>query len=228
MTCELTLQGQLVIGGGTGCSGTSGGGATKVQQLGLACAAAFESIGSTDCPVTISSPSEFVPLPVGGPKEISLLFVSTTTVMVLRWGGTKGVINGDTVLGGVTFTGGETFVFTSAGTQVTVTFSAGSFTLQQVRDIINAEAISAGLGYLPITLNDAATALILSSEDRGGIVSVDTAQSLIGFTTTTSDTGDAPTEASIKGTFLSQFDPAVTGVEIKGSGEVSVLAAGAA
>ena len=129
--------------------------------------------------------------------------------------------------------GGEVFDFNigtagGGGGIVFVVFSAGTFTLQQVRDVINAAAISAGFGFMPCSINEAGTALALSSEGKesGEGITIVVPNAQIGFASATISTSTPPTEVGIKGSFISQFSPAVSDVEIKGIGTVVSLAGG--
>lgn len=238
MTCELTLTGNLVVGGGDcGCSGSGGASPTKIQPLGLSCgSASYGSVGSTDCGIAISSPSAFIPLPVSGPSSISLLCIRSNAAMTLRWGGSFGTLTGAQVLGGVTFAGGEVFEFDTADTtgitvSVSVTFSAGTFTLQQVVATINAAAVGAGASYLPAAMNAAGTAIVLTAGFKGasyGVI-VTTPLAAIGFSTLNElGEGTNTTSVSFNGTYLVQHSDPISDVEIMGSGTVTILAAGAA
>lgn len=237
MACSLTLTGQVVVGGdGCGCSGSgsgSGGSGQKLQPLSLGCSSSsYGAIGSTDCAVRINSPSEFRPLPgVDSVGLVSLLYVQSDSAVALRWGGSVAKIEGVPILGGATFVGTETFEFTvGSSTAINVLFSAGSFTLAQVADTLNGAAVQAGLGYLPFRLNDAGTALVLSQSKKGEseLVGINQPQPLIGFLSIESAGGTNPTEVSVEGTFLSQFNPGISGLEVKGISDISVLAAGEA
>lgn len=228
MSCDLTLQGQIVIGG-NGC-GCSGGGVTKVQQLGLACSASYQAIESTDCPRTIDSSTEFVPLATT--EEISLLFVQVTNRMTLQWGGSFAQIVGNQVLGGVVLASPEPFQFivhSQEGEEITVnvTFDAGTYTLKQLRDIINAAAVAAGAAYFPASLTTDGTRLTLVDGKKGLAIEVSIPLTSIGFPDIATSEGEASTEVNIKGSFISQFDPPIQDLKIKGSGQVSFLAAGA-
>lgn len=236
MTCELSLTGQIVIGGsGCGCSGSPGGNsATKVQPLGFSCPGqAFGAVQSTDCAVPISSPVDFIPLPIGALSSISLLFVQTSAEMVLRYGGAKAKLTGTSLGTTVSFAGGEVFAweaFDEFGTKysASVTFSAGVLTLEQVVNQLNAGAVTASAKVLPASL--AGSQLVLTGINKGakdGLL-IGTALALIGFAATDTTLGEEPTEISINGSFLSQFSPTISDVEIKGVGNVTILAAGSA
>lgn len=236
MTCKLDLVGQIVIGGdGCGCGGSSSSsGPQKIQPLGLGCSVTFGKLESTDCAVAINSPSSFIPLPGLSLAEVEFLYVQATTEVTLRWGGMFAALTGDAVLGGVTFVGGEVFEFTApnlagAPLAVTATFVAGNFTLQQVVDIINAAAITAGLGYMPAALNTAGTAIVITGGVKGASTSVGIVQALalIGFSGVVSSSGTDPVETKTQG-FLNQWPTGegVSDVEIKGTANVVVLAGG--
>lgn len=230
MGCDLTLQGQIVVGG-QGC-GCSQGSATKVQPLGLSCAASYAAIESSDCPKTINSLTEFVPLLAMA--SVGLLFVQTSNAMELEWDGDIAVLQGSQVLGGVVFAGGEQFTFevtdaNGAVVEVETTFVAATKSLAQVRDILNGSAIIAGAGYMPVSLSDDGTRLIITAARKGSADYVDITVPLlaIGFGDLVQVFGLSPQGVSVKGSFLAQFDPPITDLKIKGSGQVTYLAGGA-
>lgn len=238
MTCKLDLTGKIVIGGkGCGCGGSASGnsGPTKMQPLALACGAVFTSLQSTDCAVSVNSPSAFVPIPGVNLSSVEFLYLQSSSAITLRWGGTFGSITGTQILGGVTFVGGEVFEFSApnlagTSTNITTTFAAGNFTLQQVVDLINAAAITGGLGYMPAALDSAGSAIVITAGVKGKGVSVTVvqAQALIGFATV-GQTGEGtdPTEVRTE-SFLNQWPSGegVVDVEIKGTADVVALAGG--
>ena len=240
-SCTLDLTGQIVVGGDCGCGGgfSGSGGPQKLQPLSLACSGkAYESIQSTDCSVRVNSPNDFVPLPIGDLGSTEFLFLQTKSGPVtLRWGGEIAQVQGTQITGGVTFVGGETFDFDlddglgNAGT-VAVVFDAGSFTLQQVVDRINSTAIGSGFGYMPAALDETGTFILLSTVAKGqaASVTITAAQPLIGFAVLLTDAGTNPTEVRVDGTFMNQWPDGegVDDLEIKGTADIVVLAAGKA
>jgi hypothetical protein len=200
-----------------------------MQPLGLSCGATFGSLQSTDCAVRVDSPSAFVPLPGVSLASVEFLYLQASSGVTLRWGGAVAVLTGTAVAGGVTFVGGEVFEFDVEGTSVTVNFSAGSFSLAQVRDLMNAAAISAGVGFMPVSLDSTGTILSISGNTRAqsATVAVVQALALIGFASVVSAAGTDPTQMKTQG-FLNQWPTGegVSDVEIMGAADVVVLAGG--
>lgn len=235
MTCKLDLTGQIVVGGnGCGCSGGSGGGSgpQKMQPLGLACGATFGTIQSTDCAQRVDSPNDFVPLPGVSMESVEFLYLQASSAISVRWGGTVALIQGTQVLGGVTFAGGEQFGFsvTTGGLAVPYSFiaTAGTFTLEEIRNLLNAELV--GQGQAPLfALDPSGTALSFSgpSKGQGTGIAVVIPLASIGFGTATSANGTDPTEVRTE-SFLNQWPSGegVQDVEIKGTANVVVLAGG--
>ena len=230
--CGLVMSGQIVVGGdGCGCSGASTSGPQKLQPLELGCAnASYSAVQSTDCAVSIQSTSAFIPLPMGDLNSTEFLMVQAKGSGTLRWGGDVGRLNGGQILGSVTFTGGEVFAFTVDSLAVSVTFTAGSKTLAQIINFINAEAVGLGSLTLPASLDPINSRILLTGAEKNptlGIV-VTAALALVGFPSQVSGLGVAPAETAISGLFLNQWPrgAGVSNIEIKGSLDVVVLAAG--
>ena len=238
MSCELTLSGQLVVGGGCGCGGSSGsgGGGQTIQPLSLGCGGkSYDSIQSSDCATRISTDANtWVPLPIGPINSVEFLSVQTKGKLDMRWGGAAPLLTGGALSGAaVTFVGTETFTFTGqspAGVPYTATTSlTGTLTMAAIVAAINGAAVTAGAGYMPASLNKDGTVISIKGGARGAAQSLEVVAALasIGFPVPTLVSGTDPTQVGFNGLFLSTFDPAVTGgFEVKGVADVIVMAAG--
>lgn len=232
MACSFEMTGQIVVGGdGCGCSGS--GAPRKIQPLALGCASgSYGAIQSTDCAVTIQSPSAFVPLPIGAMSAVEFLFLSGKGSGVLRWGGSVALLTGTQILGTVTFVGGEIFAFEVGGVLVSTTFLAGARTITQIVNLLNASAVAAGLGYLPASVDSVNSRILIQSLAKSPTsgLEITAALALVGFAALAEAFGVAPTEVAVEGTFLNQWPrgAGVSDLEIRGNLDVTVLAAGVA
>lgn len=236
MTCQLTLQGQLQVGG-SGCGCGSGSVSQRLLGLDFACPGVlYQSIGGTDCQVPLSTagaPGDvFVDLPnVSAIARFALLALKTTAKVVLRLGAEVAELLGSGGTFPTGFAGGETFAFTVDGVAVAVTFTNGAQSAQQVANQINAAAALAGLAFLPASVQSSGQ-LALRGQKTGvaGSVAVTTANATIGYPSNTAlDTG-AGQDVPVNGLFITQFDPSTgpTRIQISGSAQIEVLAAGSA
>lgn len=234
MACSLTLSGQLLVGGdGCGCSSGASGSPRKLQPLSLACGAQYDAIQSTDCAQRVNSPIAWVDLPVGALGSVELLYLFTSTAMEVRWGGQVPELTGSQIFASVVFSGGEVFGFSIEGVEVSVTFTAGTRTLAQIRDILNAQAVAAGVQFMPVSLDASATRLVVRGTSRAvaASVAITTALASIGFAATASDVGADPYLQEVSGIYLQQWPRtrgAPTNFQIRGTGDYVLLVAGTA
>lgn len=234
MACALTLNGQLLVGGdGCGCSSGASGAPRKLQPLSLACGAQYDAIQSTDCAQRVNSPTAWVDLPVGALGSVELLYLFTSTAMEVRWGGSVPELTGSQIFASVIFAGGEVFTFSVEGTSVPVTFTAGTRTLAQIRDVLNAQAVAAGVQFMPVSLDASGTRLVIRGTTRAvaASVAVTAALAAIGFGATASDVGADPELHEVSGIYLHQW-PRMRGAapnfQIRGTGDFVLLVAGTA
>lgn len=235
-TCSLTLSGQIVVGGpGCGCSGSDL--SQKLVGLGFACSGQiYQAIGGTDCAVPIATPGaagdSFIELPnvssIGG---FQLLALKSSAKVVLRIGADVAELLGSGGTFPTLFSGGETFAFKVDASTVTVTFTAGAQTAQQVINQINASAMLLGVTFLPAFLqSNGQVGLRGVRTGPDGLVDITVANATVGFASAAAEAAGAGADVLVNGLTLMQFDPSSPPerIQISGSAQIEVLAAGLA
>lgn len=234
MACQLTLQGNVVVGGhGCGCDG----GSQKIQGLSFACPQTlFQGIGGTDCAVQIITPGapgdNFVELPGSGMVgTYQLLIVRTTAPVVLRVGAAPAELLGVSGSFPTSFAGGETFAVTVDGVAVAATFTSGDQSAAQVAARVNQAAIAAGLTFLPVSVQTNGQLRIRGLKTGvDGSLDITTANATIGFPSAAAEAIGGGVDQDVNGLLVQQFpsSAAPTRIQISGSAQVEVLAAGTA
>lgn len=238
--CGLDISGQIAVQ--DGCSGVSqscggSGSPQKLQPIALSCVGrTYQSVVSTDCPIAISSPSDFVSVPLlDQVASLEFLFLQTNSPLALRLNGVAAALEG---VGGVfptTFAGGETLIAdVDGGASVTTTFDVADQSAAQVAARINAAFALAGLP-LPATVAASGQVLlsgVLTGPEGSVNVTGGTAQAALGFTASTNDAAvGTAQDVTINGLWMAEFGStdAVTRVQMRGSvSQVMILAAGTA
>ncbi len=230
----LTLTGQIVVGGqGCGCDA----GNTTLRGLSFACPySTFAAVASTDCPVGIATPGavgdSFVELPVSDSiGEFLLLSVKSSAPVVLRIGAGAAELAGASGTFPTGFVGGETFSVAVDGVSVPVVFTSAAQSALQVALQVNQAALAAGLAYLPMSVSSNGQ-LKLAGSKTGvqGSLDILTANAAIGFASAAAESVGAGEDLRVNGLALLQFDAsdAPERIQISGSAQVEVLAAGSA
>jgi len=238
--CGLDISGQIAVQDGCGNSSQSCGGSgspQKLQPLSLSCTGrTYQSVVSTDCPMTVSSPAAFISVPlleqIAG---IEFLFVQTNSPLTLRLNGLAASLLGVGATFPTSFSGGETLISEVDGAvAVTTTFLVGDQTAAQVAARINAAYALAGQP-LPASVG-ADGQVLLSGVQTGAEGSIDvtggTANTALGFAfgTNSSAVGSAQ-DVTINGLWMAEFgsNDAVARVQMRGvASQVMILAAGTA
>lgn len=211
----------------------------KTLPLSLGCAASlqYQASGGTDCPLRIQTSgaigAEYVPLPgLDAVGVVRLLYVSTTQPVRLRVDAGGARLEGSGATYPFVAAGGEVFTFAVDGVSISHTFSAGSYTAEQVRNLLNSEAASAGLLFAPVTVltsGDNSGQLLISGVKTGvdGSVAVTAALAGIGFASVTSVQGTG-VDLDLEGPYLQTFPRTaeVQRVEISGFADVETFVAG--
>lgn len=245
-TTSLLVKGCIEVGGGacaSSCSSSAQDKRTLRLSLGSgACSSAnYASIADTASPLTVATTGlpgqEFVAIDaLAGLSDIQFLYVKSSADIVLRIGAAPATMlaTGGTYPTG--FVGAETFEFAIDGTTVSVVFEAADQTVTDVINRINAAVALAGLptpaAYLDTATGQVAIDSYLTGEDGSVVIEPDaviefnSGVATIGFTV-----GDAVvglgSDVQVKGLFMSEFTAGtVSRVEISGSANVSILAAG--
>lgn len=236
MTCQLTLNGQIIVGGPNGC-GCGDVSSQKVLGLGFACATAiYQAIAGTECAVAIATagaPGDvFQELPATSPiGGFQLLALKTNAPVVLRIGADEAELLGSGGTFPTLFAGGETFAFSVDGHAVAVTFQAGDQTAQQCINRINAAAALAGLTFLPAFLqSNGQVGLRGAATGAAGVVDITTANATVGFPSAAALAEGAGADLPVQGVVLLQFpanDPPAR-IQISGSAQIEILAGGLA
>ena len=234
----LDLRGQITVGDGV-CAPCDGGTSTKVQALNFLCQGTFfQSVFSTDTPVAVATTgvvgATYTELPATSDLDlIELLFVQTTTLMRLRIGAAAARLLGSGASFPTGFAGGETLDVDFDGSNVVTTFTAAAQSAQQVANEINAAAALAGLTFLPASVDatgQLALAGVLTGAQGTVVVNGGTAQAALGFTAPNDSAVGAGEDIDVQGIYLTEFGRGNPGapsrVQISGSGNVTVLAAG--
>jgi hypothetical protein len=198
--------------------------------LAFSCAGVtYGAVSSTDCPVAIAA-ADFVELPCSDSVgNFQLLSLQTSAPMTLRVGAAGATLLGAGASYPTGFSGGEAFGFVIDGTTVAGSFTAGAQTLGDVVGELNQAAVGAGLTYLPFTSDVSGQVRVTGAETgEDGSVSVSVAQAGIGFPSTSASAVGSGDDTAISGLYLVQFDPtsAPTRIQVKGNGNIEVLAAG--
>lgn len=243
-SCSLTLTGNIVVGGdacGACVGGVGSSAARKVQPLAFACpGVTFAKVVSTDCPSSVDSALAFVPIP--GDGELSayqFVYIRTNQAMTLRLDAEGANAQGATGTFPTGFGGGETFSFRYDTRQtdgsfvvdftVAVTFTAAAQSAQDVANEINAAAALLGQPAIASVVNGQ---VLLTDPKRGADrkwTNV-TPNATIGFAAGIAERIGKGEEIPIQGIFMAEFGASSTlsRIEVKGSGTIEVLAAGAA
>lgn len=236
MACSVTLSGRLVVGGdGCGCSGGSGGGATRQVPLAFSCSGrSYGAIVSSDCAQQVSTPglpgdSWVDLLGTGQIKGYQLLYLNTRNPLQLRIGAEPATLVGVGASWPVVFGGGDTLALEVDGQAISITPTAGSATAQQVATLLNQAAVAAGMGYLPASV-DSSGQLRITGRKTGiqGGVEITTPLADVGFPTAKAVTGQGQ-DLAVNGLQLLSFaDDLPARIQISGQGQYEVLAAGTA
>lgn len=231
MTCELTLDGHLSVGG-DGCGCTSGEGMSQtVRGLSLSCRhATFQAIKSTDCAVQLSTAGvagdNWAELPVTL-SRYELLSLKSSAAIKVRIGAAPATKLGS----GASFPAnldGLTFAFTVDGSAVSFAFAGTALTAAQAAAQINAAAIADGLDYLPAAV-DPSGQVRLSGKATGvqGSLQVTTGQALLGLATMSAAEKGAGADLDVWGALLLQFGTSgPSRIQLSGSAKIEMLAAG--
>lgn len=237
---NLILSGYLQPGGdGCGCAGGANGGA---RALRFACGTEYyQTIVGTDpgSPIRIQTPGilgqNFQDLDLLDQLDaIEFLYLVTDQPVMLRIGAREAQILGTPITFPVNTVGGETFIFEIDGTSVTYTAPAGSFAnITALMNALNGAAAAAGLATPRFTAPAATpTSLLVSGIETGigGNVTIGngTLNAQIGFTNGQTADGSG-SDVSFQGLWMTQFQKypqAPERIQISGSANVSVLAAG--
>lgn len=246
MSCSIELKGNLVVGGSSCSSGCSpNGGAQKRQPLGFACpGTVYGGISSTDCPVNVNSPTDFVLIPGSGDlANYQFLWLQTSQAMTVRFNATGANVLGSGGTFPTGFVGGETFGWEYSElqpdgsvvlvTSVDVTFTAAAQTAQQVSNEINAAAALVGLPAVASVQESGQILLtdpVLGSNRKFTLTS---GNDTIGFSDARLGFEEAfgsGCEVPVQGIFMAEFGNPTSGkitrVDVKGSGTIQVMAAG--
>lgn len=231
---NIQLNGSIVAGkAGCGCGDE---GSTTVQALALSCAQAYGgAVVFTSVPLSISSPSAFVDLPLLEQlSAVEFLFAKFSSPVVLRFYAEVAELLGDGATFPTGFSGGETLdVQVDAYPEFTTTFLIGDQSAAQVAARINAAAVVAGYPFMPASVGDGGQVL-LSGQKTGaeGVAQVTggSAQSDLGFEADVNDVAHGSgSDVNVNGLFLAELDKQnpPTRVQVKGSASaVTLMAAG--
>lgn len=233
MTCTLQLTGNVSVGGGACvCAGAGAQPSSKTMGLSFSCAGTiYGAITSTDCPTSIAATS-FIELP--GSDSIGrfeLLSFKSNAAMTLRIGAAAATILGAGGTFPTGFSGGEAFDFTVDGVNIAGTFTAAAQNIGDVVNELNQAAVGAGFAYLPFAA-DVSGQVSVTGQETGsdGSVVVNTANATIGFPTAGQSVTGGGSDMVVNGLALIQFNStdAPTRIQVKGTGQIEVLAAGTA
>lgn len=167
---------------------------------------------------------------------IELLFLRTSAPVVARIGAGPAILVGTGGTFPTGFSGGETFTLTIDGTAISVTFTAGASTAQDVANEINAAAALAGVATPRATVaasGQLSINSILTGTQGTVVVTGGTGAGTIGYAGTPSAVGTGE-DVPVDGIFLVEFGregatPAPPQrVQLSGQANVTVLAAGTA
>jgi hypothetical protein len=235
---NLLLSGHLQPGGdGCGCSSGANGGSRK---LSFACGTEyFQTIVGTEAPIRVATAgilgAEFVDLDILDQLDaIEFLYMTSDQPVMLRLGAQEAQLLGTAIVFPVNTLGGETFIFEIDGVPVTYTAPAGSFaTIAALANALNGAAAAAGLATPRFTAPSATpTSLLISGIETGigGNVTIGngTLNAQIGFTNGQTANGSG-SDVTFQGLWMTQFQKyplAPTRVQISGSANIQVLAAG--
>jgi hypothetical protein len=208
-----------------------------MQPIGLQCTnRTYQGVVSTDCPVAISSISDFVDLPILSQLgDVEFLFLKTNAALTLRLNGVAATLTGSGGTFPTLFAGGETLIVeVDGGAAVTTTFDAADQSAAQVAARINAAFALQGQA-LPASVS-AGGQVVLTGVLTGveGTVEVTggTGQATLGFTANTNDSAvGVGQDVTINGLWMAEFGSsnAADRIQVRGvASQVMIMAAGSA
>ncbi len=234
---RVELQGVITVGDGAGCGPCTAPGSMKSQGIALACSSKYyEAIVSSDAPIAVATPgavgAAWIDLPVTSALEqIELLLVRSNAPMRLRLGAEPAQLIGEGATYPTGFVGGETLVLELDGVPLSLAFTSGAQTAQQVANQINAAAALAGFAYMPASVQGGQLALEGRATGVQGNVDVasGSAVTALGFTALETAQGEGE-DLDFNGLYLVEYGRgasyAPSRVQISGTGSIEVFAAG--
>lgn len=237
MSCNVSLVGQIVVGGPGACASSCGGssGATRILPLGSSTCSgkSYPRSGGTDCAVPVTTSglvgANWVDLPGSQGVSVETLYLSAGSgVFKLRINSSVPELEASGGTYPTGFSGGETVELTVDGVTFTTTFTAGAQTVEEAAIEINQAAIGAELTHQPASVTSAGELLISGNvAGSGETVTVVTGNATLGLATAASSAG-AGEIVDVTGDVLLNFPAAApaTSLEISGTGNVSVFVAG--
>lgn len=235
---NLILSGWLQPGGdGCGCASGANGGSRK---LAFACGSEYyQTIVATESPIRIQTAGilgqTFQDLDILDQLDaIEFLYLTSDQPVMIRIGAREAQILGTSIAFPVNTVGGETFIVEIDGVSFTYTAPAGSFAnMAALANALNGAAAAAGLPTPRFTAPAATpTSLLISGSETGSlgevVVGNGTLNAQIGFTNGQVALGSG-SDVSFQGLWMTQFQrypSAPERIQISGSANVSVLAAG--
>lgn len=232
---KVELQGVITVGDGAGCGPCTAPGSMKSQGMALRCAQSYEAVVSTDAPFTVATAgalgSAWDELPaVDALDKIELLFVRGASPMRLRVGADVAKVLGVAGTFPTGFVGAESLVVELDGVPLSVAFTSGAQTAQQVVNQVNAAAMLAGLTYLPASVSGGQVLIAGQLTGVQGSVEIVSGTALTALGLVAGTTLGAGSDVDFYGLYLVEYGrgqaTAPSRIQISGSGSIEVFAAG--
>lgn len=229
---QIQLQGQIVVGD-PNCGGCSSPGTLKSQGMALRCGSTwFDAIVGTDVPMQVATAglvgAAWAELPTTEALDaVELLLVRSNAPMALRVGADGARLLGESASFPTGFAGGETLDLEIDAAPVSVVFTSGAQTAQQVVNQINAAAALAGMANIARVVGGQVEIYGQATGVQGSVTAEGTALSDLGLGAEAVGSGE---DTYFNGLFLVEYGrgqlTAPNRVQISGAGQIEVFAAG--